>query len=310
MSATCKPTIVTWADPSIVWIADHIRASWLTPIVHFFSSLGETGAILLVVSLGYWLWNKRALKYIAYGTFATILVNVWVKGLFLQCRPPASFWLDHAKDLGKSYSFPSGHAQVSILFWVGLAYFVRSKWLSPLLIMVGLLVGLSRPYLGVHYPHDVLGGWVVGSVVLAILIFFEKKEYELFKDYSLWIQTLILFLFFILCYLLIKDPTSLVLRTSFVFFGFWLGSQWEKRYVHYQPSKRFFLNVALSIFGFIGVLLLWKGGRHLLEGISGSAFQLGSLMAIQYAIIGLWISFLMPFIMKRLSTVFGDKACV
>src|SRR5579872_141018 len=141
----CNPSLVSWGDASIIWIAEHLRQPWLDPIMHFFSSLGETGAILFAIAAGYWLWEKRALRAIGYALFSAILANVWIKGIFMECRPPDFLWIDTAKDLHKSFSFPSGHAQAGIVLWVGLAYYMREYKASMIFVLVALLVGLSRP---------------------------------------------------------------------------------------------------------------------------------------------------------------------
>ena len=80
-------------------------------------------------------------------------------------------------------SFPSGHAFLAIVFWGLLAYFASTRLqrrslrvvtLSGLLMII-LLIGASRVYLGAHWPSDVLGGYVVGAVLLTALVWLDRK---------------------------------------------------------------------------------------------------------------------------------------
>ena len=80
-------------------------------------------------------------------------------------------------------SFPSGHAFLAIVFWGLLAYFaftrlqrrsLRVLTLSGFLMII-LLIGASRVYLGTHWPSDVLGGYVVGALLLTALVWLDQK---------------------------------------------------------------------------------------------------------------------------------------
>jgi undecaprenyl-diphosphatase len=100
-----------------------------------------------------------------FGTvIATILIRV-LKLFFTRMRPPTSTIID-------SYSFPSGHALSSIVFfglaaWVlGLDFPSRRKSIYAMAAALTLWVGLSRLFLGVHWPSDVLGGYLIGFIFL------------------------------------------------------------------------------------------------------------------------------------------------
>ena len=72
----------------------------------------------------------------------------------------------HAVYQASGLSFPSGHATASMFFFLGvglLAHREGARWPLALLLPLALVVGLTRPYLGVHYPSDVLGGWLLAA---------------------------------------------------------------------------------------------------------------------------------------------------
>ena len=101
-----------------------------------------------------------------------VLLNILLKNFFLRPRPdfPNAFYHE------SGYSFPSGHAMLSVLFYGMTAYLIASQSLSWKMqirlwitaITLSLLIGFSRIFLGVHFLTDVLGGWAAGTVWLVV----------------------------------------------------------------------------------------------------------------------------------------------
>lgn len=111
-------------------------------------------------------------------------LNYGIKLLIRQPRPPIEFLLAGSGATGSG--FPSGHAMGSCISYGFLAVLIggsslrrreRAIWMA-LLILLPLLVGFSRVYLGVHWPTDVLGGWLVGLLVLAGLSAAHRRTGE------------------------------------------------------------------------------------------------------------------------------------
>ncbi|WP_230501577.1 phosphatase PAP2 family protein [Sutcliffiella rhizosphaerae] len=112
------------------------------------------------------------------------LMNTWLKAIFVRERPT----LEHVVE-ASYYSFPSGHSMNSIAFFGLLAIlsfiYVKRKWLSYAFILLFsiliLLIGISRIYLGVHFPLDVLAGFFAGLTWLffisALWAVYLKKEF-------------------------------------------------------------------------------------------------------------------------------------
>ena len=76
------------------------------------------------------------------------------------------------------YSFPSGHTQGAVTFYITLAQIVRRRWFSIVAIVICLLVGLTRMYLGVHWPVDVIGGMVLGVVMSFVFCTIVDNYYD------------------------------------------------------------------------------------------------------------------------------------
>ncbi len=143
------------------WVADAARD--ITAIG------GQTVLVLLIASvLGYLLIVRRwhAAVFVLAATGGGTLLSVALKGLYSRPRPDVVPHLAHVT----SSSFPSGHSMMSAVVYLTLgallARFVPGCWTKVyfvgVAVLLALLVGTSRVYLGVHYPTDVVAGWSAG----------------------------------------------------------------------------------------------------------------------------------------------------
>lgn len=143
-------------------------AQWITPIMQVASVVGDTVcrfAIVGVVMAGL-AWGGRARQGWWLGCVAVggTLLNSGLKQVFSAPRPDL---LPHL-DIVNSFSFPSGHAAGNMILFGALAMIAarRSAYLLSGAMIV--LIGVSRIWLGVHWPSDVLAGWVEGIGWLAL----------------------------------------------------------------------------------------------------------------------------------------------
>jgi membrane-associated phospholipid phosphatase len=149
-----------------------IDSPLLTGFMKGVTFLGSELVCLLIILFFYWCVDER--KGIRLGL--TIIIGVWVnillKTLLEQPRP---FHLDPAVGIVEelSYGLPSGHAQLSLTLYLILASWGKDRrfWLPGILLC--LLIGFSRLYLGVHFHTDILAGWVLG--ILTLVIYFRFR---------------------------------------------------------------------------------------------------------------------------------------
>ncbi|MFY0563487.1 phosphatase PAP2 family protein [Archangium lansingense] len=143
---------------------------WLAEAARDVTALGSVSVLTLVVCAvaGFLVLVRRwrSLALVVGSTVGGALVNTLLKSLFARPRPTVVPHLTHVL----TESFPSGHAMLSAIVYLTLgallAQLVERRWLRAYLVGVALtltlLIGLTRVYLGVHYPTDVLGGWMAG----------------------------------------------------------------------------------------------------------------------------------------------------
>ena len=151
------------------WLGSH-HTPVLTTIMTEVTPLGTGIVVLTVVGVTTaFLWHtehKHSARMLLAATAGSILLNNVLKLFFDRARPSVFEWGTHAA----SSSFPSGHAMSATVVYGTVAYLLarlqkhgwaRAITLSLAVIMIALIC-LTRLYLGVHYPSDVLGGIVVG----------------------------------------------------------------------------------------------------------------------------------------------------
>ncbi len=136
---------------------------WLVDAARFISTLGDVGIrgigiTLVFATLVWWRRWRSGVLYLVTVTLS-ITGHTMAKIIWARPRPHLVPWLDNPRDL----SFPSGHAAGSMVVLL-LAAMLFDRWrLTSLAVALSLVIGFTRPMLGVHWPTDVLAGWLWGA---------------------------------------------------------------------------------------------------------------------------------------------------
>ena len=98
-----------------------------------------------------------------YSLTGNIALNGAIKDYFKVERPIGKFGLESMRvETATGYSFPSGHTQTATTFWTSLAVQLKNKWVYVLAAVMAIGAGISRLYLAVHWPMDVVVGLILG----------------------------------------------------------------------------------------------------------------------------------------------------
>jgi membrane-associated phospholipid phosphatase len=158
-------------DRALVGATPALEQPLLTGFFILLSAWWVKGPLLIGLGLGCDLWRRRApLAFLAAGvaTLAASIVVTPIKDLFERSRPPdAQPGLEALVTLPENASFPSGHAATA--FAAATAIAVISPRMRPYALAIAAGVALSRVYLRVHYPLDVLAGALLGSAIGALV---------------------------------------------------------------------------------------------------------------------------------------------
>jgi membrane-associated phospholipid phosphatase len=286
------------------------------------SFLGRIEFYLVLLPFVYWTIDRRigirALLLLIY----TDVITSAFKLFFHQPRP---YWVTEVKGISvePSYGLPSGHASGSLTVGGMLISYTKIKWVRIALTIIILLIGISRIYLGVHFLHDVLAGWLIGSAILWVYFKWGNDIHAWLKSKSLGFQIGLVFadsLFIIALGILIRfitsgmpDPTawnafSIEGRTVTHFFtlggallgtgsGYALMRQYASFNAHGNWSKR----ALRYLIGIIGLLVIYAGLDVVFSMIATDESTLGYILRyIRYALVTGWASFLAPWLFIKI----------
>ncbi len=176
-------------DSQILSFFYHVRTPLLTALMINITNLGGvimiTLAVIIMIVFVIKKYFKEALIF-AFLFCMSGINNVLLKNLIKRNRPQF-----HPLITEKDYSFPSGHAMNSFVFYFTLSYLLfhitKNKKLSITVALFSaflvFLIGISRIYLGVHYPSDVVGGYV-GGLVWFISVLLIQKTLAVYKIFQ------------------------------------------------------------------------------------------------------------------------------
>ena len=252
-----------WEVSLIVWLQAHMGA-FGTSLASFLSAFGEELACVAVIGFLYWCYDKRFGRFVGLNVLVGLVLNPMIKNIFvrrrpyfdnpeIQCLKPVDKSADIYNIAAQEYSFPSGHSTNAVAVYGSLAEYRKSKTLSVIAVVLPLLIGVSRFCLGVHYPTDVLCGWLLGLVILFAVPWLQSK----FKNPRLFYALL----------LLLALPGFFYCKSADFFsgygmlLGFALGVAFEQRHVRFENTRsplRSVLRVVGGVAVFFGLNSLLK----------------------------------------------------
>lgn len=300
-----------WEANLIEWLQTNLSGS--AGFSKLFDFFGAEMGLLAVVLIVMFCWKKEAGQRLA---LIVACVNMWlpmIKSVVLRPRPYMEY-PDRLKALALSdesaeamdvaaqgYSFPSMHSASVPALYFALAKEVKKKWLWIVAGVLTVVVGFSRVVAGMHYPTDVLAGWILGFAVLGMFALLDRYIH---KE---WLYYLIL--------LISALPGVFYVRTTdyFTALGCLIGAvaafSFERRYVNYEDTRRIpamILRIlgAVLIYLVVNTLLKLPFDKEFLAGTSLAAFL---IRTARYAIIMFLVMGVYPIMFPLFERV-GKKA--
>jgi len=180
----------------VQFLADH-RNVFLTKLANIAAFAGGVEGYILLAALIYVVWNKRLAIQLSVVMLAASSINDLLKLLVRNPRPfivqgtYLQKWAVSAKsarNLAMEFSTPSGHATAAAAFYTYLYGKVCSRVVRIVAVAAILIIGISRPYLGVHYFEDVFLGWALGLAVAAVGLRYAEAIAAAWNRISHWLQ--------------------------------------------------------------------------------------------------------------------------
>ncbi len=259
----------------------------LIPVMKGFTQLGNESFYLLALPILFWCWKKEWGLPLLLLLYVTFVFNTLMKFGFALPRPPESLWKVSADGFG----FPSGHAQMAMALWGYLGWKTGHRFWAGLIIF---LIGLSRIVLGVHFPTDVAGGWALGGITLAVMIWAERRMEAAALEFPPVPTAFVLFWVGIVVPVLMPDPT--VLRVSGFIAGLGPGLILEAAYLKIPVKAN---NVRQLLKVVIGVAI----ALGLEIGLKKVFPEMEVFTWLRYGLMGLWIGLGAPLSFRILRLV-------
>jgi membrane-associated phospholipid phosphatase len=310
---------LAWGIPVITWLQG--LGDWLTAPMQFFTFLGTEEFYLIVMPAILWCFDVRLGIRLGLILLASDGLNGVLKLAFGWPRP---YWVsDQVNALSSETSFglPSGHAQNALALWGRLAAGIGRRWATWAAVALISLISISRAYLGVHFPSDVIAGWIAGGILLWAFLRLDAPA-------SAWLSRLspagrvgIAFVASLailgLQYGVLAltqgrpvpaewaeralaatgeaiAPRSLegMFTTSGLLFGFGAGAGLLSGWGGFDGRGPWLKRLARFLIGLVGVLAIWLGLRMVFP--SGEEPLALLLRYLRYAAAGLWVAYLGP----------------
>ncbi|WP_455540033.1 phosphatase PAP2 family protein [Terrisporobacter sp.] len=178
---------------NVLMYLQSIRSGLLTSIFTFFTIFTEVPIITILTGLLYWCINKKAGQKTLFALCGSLNINAGIKNFVKMPRPIGTKGLTSLRvKTATGYSFPSGHTQTATTFWTSMMIQFKKLWIYIVGVLMILGAGMSRLYLAVHWPSDVIAGWIFG-IVLSIL-FVKLFDYiDDSKNYYILVGLMLVF---------------------------------------------------------------------------------------------------------------------
>lgn len=270
----------------IIEFLQSIQSPVLDVIFKSFTFAGNQEFYILLLPIAYWSWRKETMQKLAFLLLISFALNAFFKNAFALPRPPLAYHLVSAE----GYGLPSGHAQGAITLWGFVFLSARKNWIKVLTVVLIIGIALSRLYLGVHFPKDVLAGLLIGGVWLAIFFRWSETVIQhwnipLWASIVLFLIVSVLFVYF--------TPTRLGGTVGGAAFGLFSGILVENRYLKFQPETTLINQIAKFAIGIIGIILLYLELKMIFPHTI--VFRV-----IRYTFIGVWMGLVAPWVFVKL----------
>lgn len=267
----------------ILYMLESIRTPWLDTLMLALTEFGGETAFLAIALIIFWCVNKRVAYYLISVGFIGTVANQFLKIACQIPRPwvrdPGFTIVEAAREGASGYSFPSGHSQTAVGTFGAIAVTAKQKWVRIASIAIAVIVPITRMYLGVHTPADVLVGSAMAVALLVLMkpICFGSGEQNLLRLFIAMVALALAFTAYTEFYPFPADidPKNLAsARTNaYTLLGTIVGMgivyYVDEKKLHFPVEGKWYAQLGKIVGGLVIVLLIKEGLKAPLEAIFG-----------------------------------------
>jgi len=246
--------------------------------------LGEETLYIFILTLLYWCVNKPFARRLLLGLSFSVFINTFLKDIIGAARPIGTEGIRSLRiETATGSAFPSGHTQNFASIMMMLMHEISSKIFYIIGTVLIVLMGVSRLYLGVHWPKDVIGAIVIAFILTRVMIRINDGIHEE-GNY------LPLFILFGICgvsLIWLRDISHI--KAVAVFMGFIVGYGLEENFVNFDVRGTLDQQFIKYIIGFVGIIGIVFGLKFVLPYTAVFVF-------LRYFILMIWTLFGAPLI--------------
>jgi membrane-associated phospholipid phosphatase len=287
--------LLDWGIGVVLWLQQF--SPTLDGVFRGFTFLGEEDFFMLLMPLLYWCVDRANGVRLAVLFLLSNWVNSAVKVLGNQPRPfEYDVRVQKLADVQEGRGFPSGHTQSTLVVWGFLAQTFRKRWLWIVMGILLVFVPLSRVYLGLHFPTDLVGGYLLGGLLLWGYVQFGPALERWLSRLSLVFQIALVLVISVLLLLVVPGMDSAGVSAAGLLLGAGLGLIIERRKVRFESAGSWTHRALRLVLGMAGLLVI----RYGLKAAFGDLQPEMIFRFIRYAAMGIWFAYLAPWLFVRL----------
>lgn len=287
-------SLLSWGIGVVLWCQQ------FSPELDFFfkvfTILGDELFFLLFVPLIIWCVDYTIGVRMALMFLSSAYLNSIAKLIAAQPRPfqissDVLMLVDETTG-----GFPSGHTQNTTVVWAFLAIQFKKRWFWILTAGLLIMVPLSRIYLGVHFPTDLLGGYMLGIAILITFMRLEQPVLKWLKSKSIGMQLLLIACVTALLTIASIGHLQETSATIATLLGGGTGLVLERRLIHFNSSGNGWQRILRFLIGTLVLGLIYFGLKILFSHLTPYLL----FRFIRYTLVGLAVFLLMPWLFIRL----------
>ena len=261
-----------------------------------FTLMGEEVFFMLLVLLFYWCIDRRTGVRLAILLLFSGYVNTVAKVLANQPRPFQYDTQVHQLFEASGGGFPSGHTQNTVVIWGYMASRAQNVWLWVIAGLLMVLTPLSRVYLGVHFPTDLIGGYLLGISLFLVYCWLEPRvEAWLGRKDLVWQLGAAITLPALLILSFPSDEKNGIIAGA-TLMGMGVGFVLERHFVKFQSRGIWWKQVVRFMLGAAVAFTLWLGLRPMFFGLQPESLY----RFLRYGLVGLWGALGAPWVFVKL----------